>query len=178
MTELFGDKATFAIEYELAQEQEAEPFSDLGPLLNLSYWIGGHRISNPDLPTYAGYLTERLIHHLRDGGHRRNDELMALPAVEAAGILGSRHDDRFSQRAMDERWAAHEIGQPLDSAEYLDGLRTDWEVYVVEGEQTGRIIARRAESPETVLISDVAAGDVDRVLRATWESLEHLIQPA
>lgn len=169
---LLGDRTTFAIEYELVSDQP-EPFAGLGPLLHVSYWIGGRQIGNPELPTYTDYLASRLIHHLNDRGHRRNDALSAMSGAGVAALLRQAFEDEASrQRAEDERWSAHDIGRPLDSSEYLDELGTDWDVYLVEGEHVGRVLALHRGESELVVETAVPAGWVDSVLMETWKAIE------
>jgi hypothetical protein len=130
-----GDKARFAIEFELDDPPEGVWMIGL-----ICYWICGQRVGDYDHVTSLrdALRLERML------GDRNNRENARLFSVEKAHLCSILADSLFGdadpgpeimRRAMDERWARHVITPELD-------VFSGWQVFLIESQDQGRCVYR------------------------------------
>ena len=167
---IFGDPATFAVEY--------EPVGPQGVLFaecHFTYWIGGQAVGNPELRATSCDLANSLHGILSCRHQRRDDQLFALSSADLietleAGLLGK--DEEMEALAAEAMWAAHNITYAMDHG-YRPEFVAEWGAYLVENEFEARLVYRRASAPAEIFEQRVPSGRFDEVLLPVWERLNH-----
>ena len=170
---LVGDKARFAVEFELDAEKARSP--ELGEWLfgTICFWCAGERVGLHDEETTLRDVLNEAKRILQGAPRRGDGDLLSAPKDE---VLSRITDALFADsgqsdsqaRADWERFSPFLVTPRVDVFDH-------WRIFLVEGGGRGRLIwSRRGD--QAARERDLEEGEFDRVLQAFLAGLHRLQQ--
>ena len=168
---IIGDKARFAVEYQLRGDGPGQQRWLHG---SLCAWAGGVRIGR-DEPATLGVAIGALPAILANAGRRRHDALMNAPAERVFAAWREalyKADDALRYRELVEIARPFEAMEALPELDVFDG----WQAVLLEDDARGRFICRAPDG--TLREQELAVGAVDqvyaRLLADLWDARQNL----
>jgi hypothetical protein len=162
-----GEPSRFAVEYDLDADH-----GGVWMFGRFCYWCGGTRVGDFELGTSLRDVLFQLEGLARDRRLRASRRFSTMPATNVFrlinGALFGAADLNNASVAEEEQWARHNIFPPVD-------VFDSWKGFLIEDEQTGRLIVAHAPYLDVTELS-LKAGEVDAVLDAVRNALNEIYE--
>jgi hypothetical protein len=171
MMMIVGDKSRFAVQFELDEDSGGAWMFG-----KFCFFIASLEVGNYSLGTSLRDVLMAMTELVRDVGKREGGNLFDLDAaalyeqLDTALFAGG--DDVLEEQAVDECWARFNMSLPVD---VLGG----WKIFLVERSPKARLVFCNLEKePRNVMEAELRAGEVDYVLKLSYDELERLSEKA